>query len=501
MSRRYQVLVNGFAVSVPYARAARPPRRRRPSNRVYPSYTYRLNLNRGPAVLGAPAFSSLTGARGRGRQGGGRRRRRRPRASVPRPDRLLVPTGLPEGRRRLDDAEGDRRARVRRAGANSSPLDRDRSFHGTHVAGIIAGVKTDVAAGPTGFCIEASGGCHPAVDDLEGVAPRAYIGNYRVFNVPAPSPLGGCCSANSPEIVAAFEAAVRDGMDIINFSGGGPAGGSAHGRPHRGGRERRSRRRRADHLGRQRPRLLRARDGGLASHGARRDQRGAVANAHVFGPSISVVVSPGGFGRMPFAPPTTSRRRGSRPTSGSSTSGSIGGVNRQLCGAALRGIAARRDRARRAAAAVRTPRRRLVRAMPARRGWSSPRTGPAIRPSRSSPALRAARSPTSTVRGFARLRPDARRLGHRPLHARHARSADDLGGRADELLGRRAHAVREGAQARRDGARARRSSPRRCPSSRATSSPSSTGRASRRRTSPARRRCSRSATRPGRRSR
>ena len=58
--------------------------------------------------------------------------------------------------------------------------------------------------------------------DVEGVAPRAYIGNYRVFNVPAPSPLGGCCSANSPEIVAAFEAAVKDGMDIINFSGGGP---------------------------------------------------------------------------------------------------------------------------------------------------------------------------------------------------------------------------------------------------------------------------------------
>ena len=53
-----------------------------------------------------------------------------------------------------------------------------------------------------------------------GVAPRAWIGNYRVFNTPLP--LGGCCVANTPEIVAAFEAAVKDGMDIINFSGGGP---------------------------------------------------------------------------------------------------------------------------------------------------------------------------------------------------------------------------------------------------------------------------------------
>ena len=35
-----------------------------------------------------------------------------------------------------------------------------------------------------------------------------------------PTPLGQ--SANTPEIVEAFEAAVRDGMDVINFSGGGP---------------------------------------------------------------------------------------------------------------------------------------------------------------------------------------------------------------------------------------------------------------------------------------
>ena len=35
-----------------------------------------------------------------------------------------------------------------------------------------------------------------------------------------PTPIGN--QANSPEIVAAFEAAVADGMDVINFSGGGP---------------------------------------------------------------------------------------------------------------------------------------------------------------------------------------------------------------------------------------------------------------------------------------
>ena len=50
------------------------------------------------------------------------------------------------------------------------------------------------------------------------MAPRAQIGSYRVFNVPTPVGHVG----NTPEIVAAFEAAVRDGMDVINFSGGGP---------------------------------------------------------------------------------------------------------------------------------------------------------------------------------------------------------------------------------------------------------------------------------------
>ena len=221
-------------------------------------------------------------------------------------------------------------------GANSAPLDRDRSFHGTHVAGVIAGVKTDVEAGQTGFCIESAGGCHPAVDDLEGVAPRAYIGNYRVFNVPAPAPLGGCCSANSPEIVAAFEAAVRDGMDVINFSGGGPQADP-----------------RTDILIQAVANVVRAGVVPIISAGNDRDffglgtagspatapdaiSVGAVANAHVFGPSMSVL-APSGIGRMPFAPADNV------PPSWISTDqrlldvGAISGVSRQLCDAAPAG--------------------------------------------------------------------------------------------------------------------------------------------------------------------
>ena len=84
------------------------------------------------------------------------------------------------------------------------PLDRRPSFHGTHVAGIAAGdAGTTAPAGPD----------HPPSTGLSGVAPRAWLGNYRVFTVP--TPVGD--DAYTPEIVAAFEAAVarRHGRDQL----------------------------------------------------------------------------------------------------------------------------------------------------------------------------------------------------------------------------------------------------------------------------------------------
>ena len=65
VSRRYQVLVNGFAVSLPYARL---PDLLEPgiATVAFSRATHTPKLNRGPSVLGAPAFSRLTGARGDG---------------------------------------------------------------------------------------------------------------------------------------------------------------------------------------------------------------------------------------------------------------------------------------------------------------------------------------------------------------------------------------------------------------------------------------------------
>src|SRR5829696_213788 len=84
--------------------------------------------------------------------------------------------------------------------ADPDELDGD---HGTHVAGIAAGVtgKTAVVEG-----VE--------IDDMSGIAPGAWLGNYNVFP-------GHVLDARSEDILNAVEAAVLDGMDVLNLSLGG----------------------------------------------------------------------------------------------------------------------------------------------------------------------------------------------------------------------------------------------------------------------------------------
>ena len=333
VSRRYQLLVNGFVVSVPYGRLPELLDFES-ANRVYPSLSYTLSMNRGPAVIGAPQFAAGTGAKGDGVKvavvDDG----------VDHEHPFLDPTGFsyPPGFPKGPGGSTTPKVIVARGfagpGANSSPLDREQSFHGTFVAGVIAGVPTDVPAGVRGQCAESSGGCHPAVSGVSGVAPRAYIGNYRVFNVPGP--LGGCCSANSPEIVAAFEAAVRDGMDVINFSGGGPQSDP-----------------RTDILIQAVTNVVRAGVVPVISAGNDRDffglgtagspatapdaiSVGAIANAHVFGTSISVV-SPAGIARIPFVPSDSIPLSWTTMNQRLVDVGAISGVSRQLCDAAPAG--------------------------------------------------------------------------------------------------------------------------------------------------------------------
>src|SRR6266849_5262589 len=83
--------------------------------------------------------------------------------------------------------------------------------HGTHTAGIAAGV--------TGKTATVSG---VSISDLSGVAPGAWLGNYNVFP-------GNVVSARSEDILNAVDAAIADGMDVLNLSLGGSPGKSGPG--------------------------------------------------------------------------------------------------------------------------------------------------------------------------------------------------------------------------------------------------------------------------------
>ena len=148
------MLLNGFAVSLPYAQLPKLLDLGL-ADKVYPSLTYTSLLNRGPSVIGASQFAGLTGAHGEGVKVAVVDDGVDQEHPFLDPTGFSYPAGFPKGSG--DDAEGHRLARLRRAaGANSAPLDREQSFHGTFVAGIIAGrANTDVPAGVRGVCGEA----------------------------------------------------------------------------------------------------------------------------------------------------------------------------------------------------------------------------------------------------------------------------------------------------------------------------------------------------------
>src|SRR5918992_2911805 len=210
VGRRFGILLNGITVDLP---AARLPELVRSSfaTRVYPSVRYSLATNRSPSIIGADAMSAATGARGDGIKIAVVDDGVDPQNAFFNPAGFSYPAGFPRGGTRWTTPK----VIVARAfpGPGSGrpgrlALDPQASFHGTHVAGIAAGVAQTTAP---------AGGDHPPTTRPSRLAPRARVGHYPGFT--GPTPIGHV--ANTPEIVAAFESAVRDGMHVINFSGGG----------------------------------------------------------------------------------------------------------------------------------------------------------------------------------------------------------------------------------------------------------------------------------------
>src|SRR5262245_44079636 len=189
VSWHYQAVLNGMAVSIP---AAKLPQLSRQSyiGRVWPSYTYHLSLNRSPNVIGTDVFRAATGLSGEGMKIGvvdDGIDNTNPFLSG---SAFAMPPGFPQGDTRYTNGK----IIVARAfpgpgsgAAGRLPLDRNNSFHGTHVAGIAAGNANTCA--PVGRD-------HPETCGLSGIAPKAYLGNYRIFNVP--TPVGNV--AESPEM-------------------------------------------------------------------------------------------------------------------------------------------------------------------------------------------------------------------------------------------------------------------------------------------------------------
>ncbi|MBD0291541.1 MAG: S8 family serine peptidase [Thermoleophilia bacterium] len=206
---RYQLVFNGLALLVPRDRV--DDLRRVPGvAEVLGGVRYRARHARSYQVIGAPPlWGSSSSNVGRGIKiaiiddGVDQTH---PFFS---PTGFSVPPGFPKGNRAFTTpkvivARAFPPPRPRYANA-SRPFDPAYSFHGTHVAGIAAGDREITT---------------PGGRVLSGIAPGAFIGNYKALTVPAESYNG--LDGNSPEIAAAIETAVRDGMDVINLSLGEP---------------------------------------------------------------------------------------------------------------------------------------------------------------------------------------------------------------------------------------------------------------------------------------
>jgi len=203
---RYRLVANGFSVSVP---SSQVPRLRALAGvrEVISSSTYGPQLDRSPQQIGAPGLWGPTlSTSGQGMKIGIIDSGVDPDHPFFDPSGYVMPPGFPKGQTRFTTSKVIVARAFAPMGAPPSArvaFDPSELSHGTHVAGIAAGNARTQARGRS----------------ISGVAPGAYIGNYKVF-VETDSFVSP--NANSPAIVAAIEAAVADGMDVINLSLGEP---------------------------------------------------------------------------------------------------------------------------------------------------------------------------------------------------------------------------------------------------------------------------------------
>lgn len=206
---RYVRVLNGMAVLVPKGGLA--ALRSDPRVRVvFPVRKYRLHLDASNNVMNAPAFwTALGGDQNAGK--GVKIADLDTGVDFSNPMFTDATLPMPDGFPRENDGNSFANSKVIVAKYFQGIIDQldpalsheqrtaqDLSGHGSHTASVAAGAKVTLSGA----------GRRPVT--LEGVAPRAYIGDYKVF-----SP-----GAYTDNIIAAIEEATADGMNVLNMSFG-----------------------------------------------------------------------------------------------------------------------------------------------------------------------------------------------------------------------------------------------------------------------------------------
>jgi subtilisin family serine protease len=147
VQHRYRILLNGFALELPVRHL---PKLARLGfvRKLSPSVRYTLELNDSPSIIGASQYHAATGANGEGMKIAVVDDGVDPQNAFFSPSGFQYPAGFPRGGRKwttpkvivaraFPGPHAGRRGRI--------ALDPRDSFHGTHVAGIAAGVAGTTA--------------------------------------------------------------------------------------------------------------------------------------------------------------------------------------------------------------------------------------------------------------------------------------------------------------------------------------------------------------------